>query len=73
MTEIYDAIRDNFKNLESGGEKIFDPEDVEANVNVLDDTQVVPITVHDADKAVAADVVDLEAEPMELDEKDCET
>ena len=47
VTEIYDAIRDNFKNLESGGEKIFDPEEVEANVNVLDDTQVVPITVHD--------------------------
>ena len=39
----------------------------------MDDTQVVPITVHGADEAIAADAVDIEAESLETDDGEDES
>ena len=54
VTEIYDAIRDNFARLESGGEKILDFEEncKDSETCVLDESQIVPMKVHDADKVI---------------------
>ena len=61
VSEVYDAIRARFRSLESGGEKVFDPEECDVEENVLDDTQVVSTKVHNADEALSEASVDAES------------